>query len=149
VQAGPASSFATRAAPLQWRLLCPPAPRGALAAACVCEERAIESAAAVRCLLVQVLHAAKQKLKLEQLVVSKGKFKDIGQKTNTDDKLAEAELKDLLSFDPSKSALGKTENKVITDDELLMVLDRSGKKIVGKGFMHVEKTTSAFDSLAK
>jgi len=97
----------------------------------------------------KVLHAAKQKLKLEQLVVSKGKFKDIGQKTNTDDKLAEAELKDLLSFDPSKSALGKTENKVITDDELMMVLDRSGKKIVGKGFMHVEKTTSAFDSLAK
>jgi len=97
----------------------------------------------------KVLHAATQKLKLEQLVVSKGKFKDIGPKTNTDDKLAEAELKDLLSFDPSKSALGKTENKVITDDELMMVLDRSGKKIVGKGFMHVEKTTSAFDSLAK
>ena len=34
-----------------------------------------------------------KKLKLEQLVVSKGKFKDIGKKTNTDDKLAEAELK--------------------------------------------------------
>merc|ERR1719230_2372852 len=54
----------------------------------------------------KVLHAAKQKLKLEQLVVSKGKFKDIGKKTDTDDKLQEGELKDLLSFDPSKSALG-------------------------------------------
>merc|ERR1719164_277466 len=56
----------------------------------------------------KVLYAAKQKLKLEQLVVSKGKFKDIGQKTNKDDKLEESELNDLLSFDPSKSALGKT-----------------------------------------
>merc|ERR1719198_2408514 len=34
----------------------------------------------------KVLHAAKQKLKLEQLVVSKGKFKDIGKKTDTSDK---------------------------------------------------------------
>jgi len=96
----------------------------------------------------KVLHAAKQKLKLEQLVVSKGKFKDIGQKTDTSDKLAESELKDLLSFDPSKSALGKS-NKVITDEELLVVLDRSGERKTGKGFMHVEKHTSAFDALAK
>jgi len=92
----------------------------------------------------KVLHAAKQKLKLEQLVVSKGKFKDIGQKTNKDDKLQESELNDLLSFDPSKSALGKT-SKVITDDELLMVLDRSGAKKTGKGFMLAEKVTTAFD----
>merc|ERR1719164_34472 len=55
----------------------------------------------------KVLHAAKQKLKLEQLVVSKGKFKNVGEKTNVDEKLAEDELKDLLAFDPSKSALGK------------------------------------------
>merc|ERR1719231_1422947 len=92
----------------------------------------------------KVLEAAKQKLKLEQLVVSKGKFKDIGQKTNKDDQLAESELKDLLAFDPSKSALGKA-SKVITDEELLMVLDRSGKTKTGKGFMLSEKTTSAFD----
>jgi len=32
----------------------------------------------------------------------------------------------LLDFDPSKSALG-SDNKVITDDELGIVLDRSGK----------------------
>merc|ERR1719231_1545389 len=92
---------------------------------------------------------AKQKLKLEQLVVSKGKFKDVGEKTNVDDKLADSELKDLLSFDPSKSALGKSENKVITDEEMLLVLDRSGNIKASKGFMHVEKTTSAFDSLQK
>merc|ERR1719160_1049501 len=55
----------------------------------------------------KVLTAAKQKLKLEQLVVSKGKFKDIGQKTNKEDKLEENELQDLLAFDPSKAALGK------------------------------------------
>merc|ERR1711998_753545 len=54
----------------------------------------------------KILHAAKQKLKLEQLVVSKGKFKDIGKKTNKDDQLAESELMDLLAFDPSKSAIG-------------------------------------------
>merc|ERR1719359_1878224 len=73
----------------------------------------------------KVLHAAKQKLKLEQLVVSKGKFKDIGKKTDTSEKIQDKELKDLLAFDPSKSALGK-QNKVITDAELLEVLDRSG-----------------------
>ena len=40
---------------------------------------------------------------------------------------------------------------MITDEELLMVLDRSGdmSKLVGKGFQAVEKTTSAFDSLNK
>ena len=37
----------------------------------------------------KVLHAAKQKLKLEKLVVSKGKFKDIGSKTDVNDKLGE------------------------------------------------------------
>lgn len=93
----------------------------------------------------KVLHAAKQKLKLEQLVVSKGKFKDIGQKTDEDEKLAESELLDLLAFDPSKSAYGKSENKVITDAELDEVLDRSGGKKAGKGFMAVNKVTSAFD----
>jgi len=92
----------------------------------------------------KILTAAKQKLKLEQLVVSKGKFKDIGQKTNKDDKLQENELEELLAFDPSKAALGKA-NKVITDAELLQVLDRSGKVKVGTGFMAVEKVTSAFD----
>lgn len=93
----------------------------------------------------KVLHAAKQKLKLEQLVVSKGKFKDIGQKTDKEDKLAQQELEDLLAFDPSKSAYGKTENKVISDEELLEVLDRSGTRKGGRGFMAVEKITSAFD----
>ena len=53
-----------------------------------------------------------------------------------------------LSYDPSKSALGRTESKVITDEELLMVLDRSGGQKTGRGFMLQEKTTSAFDSLA-
>jgi len=99
----------------------------------------------------KVLHAAKQKLKLEQLVVSKGKFKDIGEKTDKDDKLVETELKDLLAFDPSKSALGK-DSKVISDAELLEVLDRSPENIQklnakkGKGFMRAEKTQSAFDA---
>jgi len=94
----------------------------------------------------KVLHAAKQKLKLEQLVVSKGKFKDIGKKTDKDDQLHESELKDLLSFDPSKSALGLNDSKVITDEELQLVLDRSGQKKTGKGFMLAEKATSAFDA---
>jgi len=94
----------------------------------------------------KVLHAAKQKLKLEQLVVSKGKFKDIGEKTDKDQKLQEGELADLLAFDPSKSALGnKEQNKVITDEELDMVLDRSEARKEGKGFMAVDKVTSAFD----
>ena len=92
-----------------------------------------------------MLNAAKQKLKLEQLVVSKGKFKDIGKKTDVSDKLAQTELHELLAFDPSKSALGKA-NKVITDEELMMVLDRSAAgKMTGKGFMLAEKTSSAFD----
>jgi len=95
----------------------------------------------------KVLHAAKQKLKLEQLVVSKGKFKDIGQATDRGDKLRENELKDLLSFDPSKAALGRG-NKVITDDELLQVLDRSNPTKTGTGFVAVDKVTSAFDALA-
>ena len=47
-----------------------------------------------------------QKLKLEQLVVSKGKFKDIGAAIDRDDKLKKDELEDLLAFDPSKTALG-------------------------------------------
>ena len=93
----------------------------------------------------KVLQAAKQKLKLEQLVVSKGKFKDIGKKTDKNDRLKEDELADLLAFDPSKTALGK-DSKVITDAELRMVLDRSGEhQKTGKGFVSVEKTTSAFD----
>ena len=93
----------------------------------------------------KVLQAAKQKLKLEQLVVSKGKFKDIGKKTDKNDRLKEDELADLLAFDPSKTALGK-DSKVITDAELRMVLDRSGEhQKTGKGFVTVEKTTSAFD----
>ena len=95
----------------------------------------------------RVLHAATE-AQLEQLVVSKGKFKDMGEKTNKDDKLDQTELQDLLDFDPSKSAIGKKGSKVITDAELKMVLDRSGKKIEGRGFQAVEKTTSAFDSLA-
>eukprot|EP00965_Chrysotila_dentata_P140785 4654025-Pleurochrysis_carterae.AAC.2 len=65
----------------------------------------------------KVLHAAKQKLKLEQLVVSKGKFRDIGERTDKSDKLKERELEELLAFDPSKTALGKANN-VITDVEL-------------------------------
>jgi len=96
----------------------------------------------------KVLHAAKQKLKLEQLVVSKGKFKEIGQKTDRDDKLRENELQDLLDFDPSKTALGKG-NKVITDEELDQVLDRSDNVKVGTGFQRVEKTVSAFDAQQK
>jgi len=96
----------------------------------------------------KILHAAKQKLKLEQLVVSKGKFKDIGQKTDKSDGLAQGELEELLAFDPSKTALGK-QNKVITDAELKVVLDRSGTTKTGKGFMAVEKTTSAFDALSR
>ena len=35
----------------------------------------------------KVLEAAKNKLKLEQLVISKGKFKNVGKKTDKDDKL--------------------------------------------------------------
>lgn len=102
----------------------------------------------------KVLHAAKQKLKLEQLVVSKGKFKDIGTKTDKDEKLVETELKDLLAFDPSKSAIGK-DSKVITDEELLEVLDRSPENLerlnskTAKGFMLAEKTESAFDAARK
>ena len=96
----------------------------------------------------KVLRAAKQKLKLEQLVVSKGKFKDIGQKTDKDDRLKEKELQELLAFDPSKTALGKG-SKVITDEELEEVLDRSDKAKTGKGFQAVEKTVSKFDSQQK
>jgi len=95
----------------------------------------------------KILHAAKQKLKLEQLVVSKGKFKDIGAKTDKNDGLKEGELMELLAFDPSKSALGRTDNKVITDAELAMVLDRKGGTKKGKGFLAVEKTTNSFDAL--
>jgi len=95
----------------------------------------------------KVLHAAKQKLKLEQLVVSKGKFKDIGEKTNKEETLQEKELKDLLSFDPTKSALGKDkDSRVITDEELMLVLDRTIQHKDGKGFMRQEKATSAFDA---
>ena len=39
--------------------------------------------------------------------------------------------------------------ELITEEELDMVLDRSGEIKTGKGIMHVEKTTSAFDSLAR
>ena len=96
----------------------------------------------------QILVKAKQKLKLEQLVVSKGKFKDIGQKTDKDDKIEETQLKELLAFDPSKTALGRQENsKIITDEELAIVLDRSGGTKTGKGFMAVEKVTNSFDAL--
>lgn len=138
----------------------------------------------------QILVKAKQKLKLEQLVVSKGKFKDIGKKTDRSERIAEDELQEqslafdcltqamleltnllialqeLLAFDPSKSALGRenkvlseelesaphsistlcTMQQVITDEELAVVLDRSGKVQAGKGFMAVDKTTSAFDA---
>merc|ERR1719440_2391117 len=87
---------------------------------------------------------------VEQLVVSKGKFKEIGKKTDTSDKLEESKLQALLNFDPSKAALGQN-NKVITDAELKVVLDReaiaSGTAKTGKGFLAVEKTTSAFDAM--
>merc|ERR1712060_963135 len=93
----------------------------------------------------KVLDAAKQKLKLEQLVVSKGKYKDIGKKTDKNDKLQEGELSELLAFDPAKTALGR-DNDVITDEELLQVLDRSDGVKVGSGFRSVDKVTSAFDA---
>jgi len=93
----------------------------------------------------KILTKAKQKLKLEQLVVSKGKFKDIGKATDKSERLEQTELQDLLDFDPSKSALG-SDNKVITEEELTEVLDRSGETKEGKGFQAVEKTTSAFDA---
>jgi len=94
----------------------------------------------------KVLDAAKQKLKLEQLVVSKGKFKDIGQKTDKNDTLQAGELAELLAFDPTKTALGRKENsKIITDAELAIVLDRSGGQKTGKGFKAVEKVTNSFD----
>jgi len=124
-----------------------------------------------------VLEAAKQKLKLEQLVVSKGKFKDIGQKTDKNDSLQAGglglgladpnpnpnpnpdpnpnpnqagELKELLAFDPSKTALGRKENsKIITDAELKLVLDRTKGPVVGKGFRAVEKVTNSFDAMAQ
>lgn len=96
----------------------------------------------------KILHKAKQKLKLEQLVVSKGKFKDIGVATDKSEKLHHTELQDLLDFDPAKSALG-SNNKVITDEELRVVLDRSDAVKTGKGFQAVEKTTSAFDAAQK
>ena len=98
----------------------------------------------------KVLEAAKQKLKLEQLVVSKGKFKDIGQKTDKNDSLQAGELKELLAFDPSKTALGRKENsKIITDAELKLVLDRTKGPVVGKGFRAVEKVTNSFDAMAQ
>jgi len=93
----------------------------------------------------KVLDSAKNKLKLEQLVVSKGKYKDIGQVTDKNDKLQETELNDLLKFDPSKAALGR-DSDVISDEELLQVLDRSDGVKVGKGFRVSEKVTSAFDA---
>jgi len=96
----------------------------------------------------KVLEAAKQKLKLEQLVVSKGKFKDIGQKTDKNDSLQAGELEELLAFDPSKTALGRKENsKIITDAELKIVLDRTKGPVVGKGFRAVEKVTNSFDAM--
>tara|TARA_B110001452_G_scaffold210850_1_gene181286 strand:- start:969 stop:2966 length:1998 start_codon:yes stop_codon:yes gene_type:complete len=94
----------------------------------------------------KILEAAKQKLKLEQLVVSKGKFKDIGAKTDKNEQLKVGELKDLLAFDPSKTALGK-KNKVITEEELEIVLDREGGEKEGRGFMAVQKVTNSFDAL--
>jgi ATP-dependent DNA helicase len=100
----------------------------------------------------KVLDKAKAKLKLEQLVVSKGKFKDIGKQTDKNDTLQQKELLDLLAYDPSKAALGKDEtNKVITDDELMIVLDRSQDmtKLKGKGFMLQEKTVSSFDAFQR
>ena len=96
----------------------------------------------------KILEAAKQKLKLEQLVVSKGKFKDIGQKTDKNDGLQQGELQALLDFDPTKTALGRKENsKIITDAELLKVLDRSKGPVTGKGFKSVEKVTNSFDAM--
>jgi len=96
----------------------------------------------------KILEAAKQKLKLEQLVVSKGKFKDIGQKTDKNDSLQAGELEELLAFDPSKTALGRKENsKIITDADLAIVLDRTKGPVVGKGFRAVEKVTNSFDAM--
>ena len=54
---------------------------------------------------------------------------------------------DVTAVDASRSALGRTDNKVITDAELAMVLDRKGGTKKGKGFLAVEKTTNSFDAL--
>ena len=60
------------------------------------------------------------------------------------------ELKELLAFDPSKTALGRKENsKIITDAELKLVLDRTKGPVVGKGFRAVEKVTNSFDAMAQ
>ncbi len=96
---------------------------------------------------------------------------DIGAKTDKNDSLKESELKELLAFDPSKTALGKEEEnkvpggqlrvplqrqgskralggpQVITEQELAMVLDREGGEKSGKGFMAVQKVTNSFDAL--
>ena len=96
----------------------------------------------------KVLAKATQKLKLEQLVVSRGKFKEIGKKTDKSQKIEESELNELLSFDPTKTALGG-DNCVITDAELEEVLDRDNEIKSSKGFRQVEKATSAFDAASR
>jgi len=98
-----------------------------------------------------VLTAAKQKLRLEQLVISKGKYKMVGEKTNREDHLKRKELQALLAYDPAKAALGKgdgstTGSKTISDAELQAVMDRSGKaRATGHGFAAVDKVVSKFD----
>uniref|UniRef100_A0A7R9UX16 Uncharacterized protein n=1 Tax=Diacronema lutheri TaxID=2081491 RepID=A0A7R9UX16_DIALT len=99
----------------------------------------------------QVLKAAKDKLKLEQLVISRGKYKMVGEKTDRDEKLKKRELINLLAYDPSKSALGRGADKTITDDELAIVLERRAERATdkGHGFAPVEAVVSKFDQTAK
>mmetsp|Transcript_6329 Transcript_6329/g.15442 ORF Transcript_6329/g.15442 Transcript_6329/m.15442 type:complete len:741 (+) Transcript_6329:87-2309(+) len=97
-----------------------------------------------------VLEAAKHKLRLEQLVISRGKYKMAGEKTNRDDQLKRKDLQALLAYDPAKAALGKGRDgsggKTITDEELAAVMDRSGEAAsAGHGFAAVDKVVSKFD----
>jgi len=95
-----------------------------------------------------VMQRAKDKLRLEQLVISKGKYKMVGEKTSRDETIHKNELQKLLAYDPAKAALGTNATRTISDEELSVVLDRSGKagaSATGRGFAAVEAVISKFD----
>jgi ATP-dependent DNA helicase len=69
----------------------------------------------------KILKRARGKLKLERLVIHKGKFKDLSSENQT---VTANDLLEILKMEMSDGAVGSEQEGTISDEDLMKVLDR-------------------------
>lgn len=80
-----------------------------------------------------ILERAYQKRKLEALVIAKGKFKAVGTRT-TETSVTETLISSLLSLEAEKiDVVNSTDDKIISDADLEVLLDRSPEVFKERG----------------